>query len=105
MTSSSYGITDSTSPNFCDVTIKKPIRISSAGEFVHLADWNITQHGKANTSHGCINGAPTYICWFYDTFAAGDVVDVRNTGRQLDVRDGIGDWVIPWDQWLKGSAL
>ena len=25
------------------------------------------QHGEANTSHGCINVAPAYIYWFYDT--------------------------------------
>ena len=99
------GITDPHSPNFYDETIRKTLRISGAGEFVHLADWNIPQHGKANTSHGCINVAPAYIYWFYNTFGAGDIVDVRNTGRQLNVRDGLGDWVMPWDQWVKGSAF
>jgi lipoprotein-anchoring transpeptidase ErfK/SrfK len=105
MTSASFGITDKSSPNYYDVNIKKSIRISEQGEFVHLADWNIWAHGKVNTSHGCINVGPTYIYWFFDTFGAGDVVDVQNTGKPLDVRDGLGDWVLPWDQWLKGSAL
>ncbi|HEX6869992.1 MAG TPA: Ig-like domain-containing protein [Micromonosporaceae bacterium] len=105
MTSASFGITDKDSPNYYDEKIKKSIRISGSGEFVHLADWNIWAHGKVNTSHGCINVAPTYIYWFYDTFGAGDIVDVRNTGLMLPVRDGLGDWVMPWDQWVKGSAL
>jgi lipoprotein-anchoring transpeptidase ErfK/SrfK len=105
MTSASFGITDKSSPNFYDVMIKKSIRISESGEFVHLADWNIPQQGHVNTSHGCINVAPTYIYWFYNTFGAGDVVDVRNTGKQLNVRDGLGDWVLSWDDWVKGSAI
>jgi lipoprotein-anchoring transpeptidase ErfK/SrfK len=105
MTSASYGITDPKSPNYYDERIKKSVRISGSGVFVHLADWNISQHGVANTSHGCINVAPTYIYWFYNTFGAGDVVEVKNTGYRLNVRDGLGDWVMPWDEWVKGSAL
>jgi lipoprotein-anchoring transpeptidase ErfK/SrfK len=105
MTSASYGITDPESPNFYDERIKKAVRISGSGVFVHLADWNIPSHGVRNTSHGCINVAPTYIYWFYNTFGAGDVVEVRNTGYKLNVRDGLGDWVMPWNEWLKGSAL
>ena len=105
MTSASFGITDPKSPNYYDVNIQKAMRISGDGEFVHLADWNIPQQGHVNTSHGCINVAPVYINWMYDTFTAGDVVDVKNTTKQLDPRNGLGDWVISWENWLKGSAL
>jgi lipoprotein-anchoring transpeptidase ErfK/SrfK len=105
MTSASFGITDKTSPNYYDEKIKKSIRISGAGEFVHLADWNIPAHGKYNTSHGCINVAPAYIYWFYDQFGAGDVVDVKNTPKKLPWTDGLGDWVLSWEEWQKGSAL
>ena len=105
MTSASYGITDPNSPNFYDEQIKKSIRISGDGEFVHLADWNIPQHGRANTSHGCINVAPAYIFWFYDNFGAGDIVDVKNTGKALNFRNGLGDWMLSWAEWQKGSAL
>jgi lipoprotein-anchoring transpeptidase ErfK/SrfK len=105
MTSASFGITDPKSPNYYDENIKKAVRISGDGEFVHLADWNIPQQGHYNTSHGCINVAPTYINWFFDTFTAGDVVDVKNTTKNLDLRNGLGDWVLSWDAWLKGSAL
>ena len=105
MTSASYGITDPNHPEFYEENIKKSIRISGDGEFVHLADWNISAHGERNTSHGCINVAPAYIYWFFDNFGAGDIVDVKNTSRQLDVRNGLGDWVLSWEEWQKGSAL
>ena len=108
MTSASYGITDPKSPNFYETLIKRPVRISNDGEFVHLADWNISQHGVTNTSHGCINVAPAYIYWFYDTFGAGDIVDVKNTGRSVNTNKvGVNgwDWIVPWAQWQKLSAL
>ena len=105
MTSASFGITDPKSPNFYDEKIKKSIRISGDGEFVHLRDWSTWQLGKANTSHGCINVGVEYIYWFYDTFGAGDIVDVTGTARKLDWRNGLGDWVLSWAEWQKGSAL
>jgi len=105
MTSASFGLTDPKSPNFYDTNINKALRISGDGEFVHEADWNIPQQGKVNTSHGCINVAPVFINWFYDQFGAGDIVNVTGTSRRLDVHNGLGDWVLSWDQWLKGSAV
>jgi lipoprotein-anchoring transpeptidase ErfK/SrfK len=105
MTSSSFGIIDKSDPNWYDAIIGKAIRISNDGEFVHLADWNIPQQGHVNTSHGCINVGPAYIYWFYDQFGAGDIVNVTGTPKHLDLRNGLGDWTLTWDDWLKGSAL
>jgi lipoprotein-anchoring transpeptidase ErfK/SrfK len=105
MTSASFGIVDKSDPNWYDAMIGKAIRISNDGEFVHLADWNIPQQGHVNTSHGCINVGPNYIYWFYDNFGAGDIVNVTGTPKKLDKRNGLGDWVVSWDDWLKGSAL
>ncbi|MFG2039736.1 Ig-like domain-containing protein [Dactylosporangium sp. NPDC048998] len=100
MTSESYGITDKNNPNYYPPEkIKLACRISLTGEYVHMADWNIPSHGKANTSHGCINVGPANAQWFYDTFDVGDVVEVRNTPKQLTLTDGLGDWNVPWAQW------
>ncbi|MFB9406838.1 L,D-transpeptidase [Dactylosporangium matsuzakiense] len=99
MSSASYGITDKNNPNYYEEKIKLACRISTSGEYVHLADWNIPQQGKANTSHGCINVAPANAQWFYDTFDTGDVVEVRNTPKNLPLTDGLGDWNVPWAQW------
>jgi len=105
MTSASNGIVDPKDPNFYDEIIKLALRVSYTGEFVHMADWNIPAHGKRNTSHGCINVGPTNAQWFYDNFGLGDVVNVINTPRKLDPRNGLGDWTISWSDWVKGSAL
>jgi lipoprotein-anchoring transpeptidase ErfK/SrfK len=105
MRSCSFGICDKSSPNFYDETILKSIRISNGGEFVHLADWNIPAHGNENTSHGCINVQPAFIYWIYDKLRTGDVVEVTNTGKKLDVRDGPSDFVMSWSEWIKGSAI
>jgi lipoprotein-anchoring transpeptidase ErfK/SrfK len=100
MTSASFGITDPEDPNFYDDIIKLCHRLTYSGEFTHLADWNIWAHGNTNTSHGCINIGPAHARWFYDTFKLGDVVEVRNTPRQMQLSDGIGgDWTIPWSKW------
>jgi lipoprotein-anchoring transpeptidase ErfK/SrfK len=99
MTSASYGITDPKNPNYYDENITYCVRITYSGEYVHLADWNIPQHGRANTSHGCINVGPDNAKWFYANFGPGDVVDVKNTPRQMGLGDGIGHWTIPWEKW------
>jgi lipoprotein-anchoring transpeptidase ErfK/SrfK len=105
MTSASFGITDPKSVNFYEADIKKAMRISADGEFVHSRDWDVNQMGVLNTSHGCINVPVVYMNWFYTTFIAGDVVDVKNTTKTLDVHNGLGDWVLSWDDWQKGSAI
>jgi lipoprotein-anchoring transpeptidase ErfK/SrfK len=100
MTSASFGITDKNNPNFYDETIELCHRLTYSGEFTHMADWNIWAHGKQNTSHGCINIGPANAQWFYDTFKLGDVVEVRNTPRQMQVGDGTGGvWTIAWSKW------
>jgi lipoprotein-anchoring transpeptidase ErfK/SrfK len=99
MTSASYGIKNPKDPNYYDEKIRLCTRISYSGEYVHLADWNIPQQGRVNTSHGCINVGPANAQWFYDTFQIGDVVEVKNTTRSLSPTDGVGDWVISWEDW------
>jgi lipoprotein-anchoring transpeptidase ErfK/SrfK len=105
MTSASFGLTDPRAANYYDTLIAKSIRISADGEFVHKRDWDVQEMGVKNTSHGCINVGSPYIDWFYANFGAGDIVDVTGTNRKLDVHNGLGDWVLSWDEWLKGSAL
>jgi lipoprotein-anchoring transpeptidase ErfK/SrfK len=79
-------------------------RISGDGEFVHSAPWSVGQQGHSNVSHGCVNVSPSNAIWFYNTFSPGDIVEVTNTGRHYEDSTW-DDWAIPWDRWLKGSAL
>jgi lipoprotein-anchoring transpeptidase ErfK/SrfK len=103
-------------PGYYVEIIPNAVRITDYGEYVHAASWSVSDQGVRNVSHGCINISPANAAWFYDTFGAGDVVEIVNTGisvnldpktlgseRALD--DGIADWSMPWDQWKAGSAL
>jgi lipoprotein-anchoring transpeptidase ErfK/SrfK len=121
MSSASFGITDPSNPFYYPkVVVHLAVRISVGGEFVHSAPWSVAYYcnnpathnkcgqGYTNVSHGCINVSPSVADWFFSTFTAGDVVDVRNTGRDLGTGknpDGPNDWVLTWEKWLKGSAL
>jgi hypothetical protein len=41
--------------------------------------------------------------WFFNNFSYGDIVEVRNNGKPQELTDGIGDWMLSWDQWT-GAA-
>jgi lipoprotein-anchoring transpeptidase ErfK/SrfK len=104
MTSASYGLPNDSSLGY-DSQIPLAVRISNSGIFVHAAPWSVRDQGVRNVSHGCVNLSPEAGRWFYDNFSYGDIVTISNTGAQLAPTDGFGDWNIPWEEWVKGSAL
>ncbi len=80
-------------------------QISADGIYLHQLDSTVSAQGVRNTSHGCLNLNETNAQWFYSFSLLGDVVEVHNTGGPaLQVWDN-GDWTLPWNQWLQGSAL
>ena len=104
MSSATYGLPADADLGY-DSRIPLAVRISNSGEFVHSAPWSVRDQGRRNVSHGCVNLPPKAAEWFYRNFSYGDVVDIRNTGATLRPDDGFGDWNIPWERWLAGSAL
>jgi len=104
MNSGSYGLPSNASLGY-DEKIPLAVRISNSGIFVHSAPWSVADQGRRNVSHGCVNLSPANGRWFYDNFHPGDIVTIKNTGAKLDPTDGFGDWNIPWEKWLEGSAL
>jgi lipoprotein-anchoring transpeptidase ErfK/SrfK len=92
-------------PAFYLEKVYKAVRISNDGIYVHSAPWSVGDQGYRNVSHGCVNISDANATWFYNTFDAGDVVEIVNTGVQLRLDDGLGDWTLSWEQWKKGSAL
>jgi len=104
MSSASYGLPVD-SPLGYEEDIPLATRISAGGVFVHAASWSVGDQGRRNVSHGCVNISPANARWFYDTFRYGDIVDIRGTGHPLSLTDGLGDWTLNWQTWLKGSAL
>ena len=104
MSSASYGLPTDYSLGY-DSAIPLAVRLSNSGISDHSAPWSVADQGVRNVSHGCINMPPDDAQWFYDTFSYGDIVTVTGTSTQLAPDDGYGDWNIPWEQWLQGSAL
>lgn len=79
--------------------VKWATRISNSGEFVHAAPWSVNSQGKRNVSHGCVNANNENARWFYQISQRGDVVDVKGTGRPMELTNGLGDWTLTWEQW------
>ncbi len=98
-------------PEYYEEKIDLAVRITNSGIYVHSAPWTTPGPGQTwgqgytNMSHGCINVSSANAQWFYENFGPGDVVEVVGAGNQVGVRDGLGDWNMPWDQWKAGSAL
>jgi lipoprotein-anchoring transpeptidase ErfK/SrfK len=103
MSSASYGITDPKDPNYyVTENIEFCTRISYSGEYLHAAPWNRSL-GRANLSHGCINLSTADAKWVYNNFLVGDIVDVKNTPRELPIWNGLGDWTVPFDKYDRQS--
>ena len=82
-------------------------RLTPTGEFIHTASWAYSRIGRYNGSHGCTNMYEGDARWIFEKTIPGDVVEYTNTGGStVQSWNGAGGlWNIPWDQWLKKSAL
>lgn len=99
MSSATYGVTDPNDPNYyVSENIEFCTRITYSGEYLHAAPWN-NSLGEANKSHGCINLSTADAKWVYNNFLAGDIVDVKNSPRELPIWNGLGDWTVPFDRY------
>lgn len=104
MDSSTYGLPINSRLGYKE-SINWATRISTDGIYLHELASSVWAQGNTNVSHGCLNLSPTNAQWFFNFSVPGDVVEVRNTGGPpLEVWQN-GDWGVPWDQWLAGSAL
>lgn len=104
MDSSTYG-TPIDDPQGYRLEVEYASRISYSGIFVHAAPWSVGDQGVRNVSHGCLNVSTANAGYFYENFGWGDIVQVTGTSEALEPTDGLGDWNIPWEQWILGSAL
>lgn len=82
-------------------------RLTPTGEFIHSAPWAYGRIGRYNGSHGCTNMFESEAKWVYDKTIPGDVFFYQNTGGPMvQSWNGPGGlWNIPWEDWLKKSAL
>jgi lipoprotein-anchoring transpeptidase ErfK/SrfK len=104
MDSSTFGLPTNSRLGYKE-TIPYATKISIDGIYLHQLNSTVWAQGNTDTSHGCLNLNGDNASWFFNFAVPGDVVEVRNTGGPpLQVSQG-GDWTVPWDQWVKGSAL
>jgi lipoprotein-anchoring transpeptidase ErfK/SrfK len=103
MDSSTYGVpVDSTNGYVTKVAVAS--RMSNSGIFYHSAPWSVGDQGNRNVSHGCLNMSTENARWLQSISQKGDVIIVQNSGGPPhESWDGLGDWQVPWDQWLAGG--
>jgi lipoprotein-anchoring transpeptidase ErfK/SrfK len=104
MDSSTYGLPID-SPSGYRISVPYATRISPDGIYLHEREATVWAQGNTNVSAGCLNLSADNAEWFYEFSQPGDVVEVRNTGGQPLQRWQNGDWSVPWQEWLHGSAL
>jgi lipoprotein-anchoring transpeptidase ErfK/SrfK len=104
MNSATVGIPKG-NPDYYYETVLWDVRISWSGEYVHSAPWSVSEQGRENVSHGCVNASPVDAQWFYGLSRRGDIVVVTGTPRPLASGNGWTDWNMSWSQWISGSAL
>ncbi|WP_293056731.1 Ig-like domain-containing protein [Mycobacterium sp.] len=104
MDSSTYGLPINSRLGYKE-SINYATRISTDGVYLHELDSTVWAQGYTDVSHGCLNLNHENARWFYNFAVPGDVVEVVNSGgAPLQIWQN-GDWSIPWEQWLRGSAL
>lgn len=104
MDSSTFGLPINSRLGYRE-SINYATRISTDGVYLHQLDSTVWAQGNTNVSHGCLNLNADNARWFYHFSVPGDVVEVINTGGAPLQLWQNGDWSVPWDQWLAGSAL
>jgi lipoprotein-anchoring transpeptidase ErfK/SrfK len=104
MDSSTFGLPVASRLGYRE-TIPYATRISVDGIYLHQLNATVWAQGNTNTSHGCLNLNSENAEWFYNFSVPGDVVEVRGTGGPPLKLSQNGDWSVPWDQWVRGSAL
>ncbi len=80
-------------------------KFTYGGEYIHAAPWSVSQQGRRNVSHGCVNVSTSNAKWFYYLSKRGDIVQIVGTERAVRRGDGYSDWNVPWATYLAGSAL
>ncbi|XVQ14476.1 Ig-like domain-containing protein [Spirillospora sp. CA-255316] len=85
--------------------IPHAVRISNSGEYIHSMAATVWAQGRQNVSHGCLNSPPAAAQWFYDFAYRGDIVVITGSKRGLEWNNGWSYYQMPWERWVKGSAL
>jgi lipoprotein-anchoring transpeptidase ErfK/SrfK len=91
MDSSTYGVPVNSSYGY-KVNVQNAVQFDNSGDYVHSAPWSVSDQGKRDVSHGCINISPSNAQWFFDNFGTGDPIIVKNSVGTYSKNDGSNDW-------------
>src|ERR1700744_283988 len=91
MDSSTYGVPVNSTYGY-KVNVEDAVQFNNSGDYVHSAPWSVSDQGKRDVSHGCINISPTNAKWFFANFGAGDPIVVKNSVGTYSKNDGSNDW-------------
>ncbi|WP_116372670.1 L,D-transpeptidase [Mycobacterium sp. MFM001] len=91
MDSTTYGVPVDSTYGY-KVNVENAVMFDNSGDFVHSAPWSVSDQGKRNVSHGCINISPANAKWFFDNFGTGDPIVVKNSVGTYSKNDGSNDW-------------
>ncbi|HEX6055239.1 MAG TPA: Ig-like domain-containing protein, partial [Intrasporangium sp.] len=105
MKAESIGLKEGDKDYYHDVKVKRALRITHSGEFLHSAPWSVRQQGHENVSHGCVGMSDANSIWLYDNMRVGDVVETVGSKKPMTMGNGYADWNLNWATWLQGSAL
>lgn len=81
------------------------VRFTWTGDYLHDAYWSVGEQGFTNVSHGCVNMAPADAEAYYKMEVPGDPVTVTGSPKAGTWDNGWTEWFLPWQKYLKGSAL
>lgn len=87
------------------IEIEYAQRLTWSGEFLHAAPWSVKDQGVRNVSHGCVNMSMANAEWLFGITRVGDPVTINGTERKVASSNGFTAWSLPWDEYIKGSAL
>ncbi|MDC5698912.1 Ig-like domain-containing protein [Intrasporangium calvum] len=105
MKAESIGLKEGDKDYYEDVKVKRALRITHSGEFLHSAPWSVAQQGNDNVSHGCTGMSDANSIWLYDQMRIGDVVETVGSNKPMTLGNGYADWNLSWTAWQGGSAL
>ena len=81
------------------------VRFTFSGDYYHDAPWSVADQGASNVSHGCVNLSPADAQTYYNRAVPGDPITITGSTKAGKWDDGWTEWFLPWQQFVKGSAL
>lgn len=81
------------------------VRFTWGGDYIHSAPWSLWAQGSTNVSHGCVNTSPAHAETYYKMELPGDPVIVSGSPRPGTWDNGWTEWLLPFRQYVRGSAL